>query len=650
MAIALSRLRRLACVLLILLSARAVDGSTVIYRTDAELVMLSDRVVHGRVLRQRTERPDGPDGAIYTVSTLAVLEDFTGTAGNEIEVWELGGSFGGETMWVGGAVTYDAGSTVLVCLERGRFGLRSVAMSFSKFDVEPTPTADGSLDGRLRRNLADTSVLGAPALRSAELTLAEFRELTARLRGVTPRRNRSAALLEAEGGVQAGFTFLGPFRWTEADSGTPVNWYLNTSAPSPLTSGNGIAELQTALQAWTGPSTASIVLQYAGTTNQADADGPWGGIASTGTGVVTFEDPNNEITGSTLAVGGGFGFSGGAGGTVNGTSFGKFTRGYVIWQNAADLSASFKQTTNFARVMEHEIRTHHRSWPFRRGHHEHHAPVVLCIERAGRARDRTGRPRGPQLHLSLEQHAATAAGLQLHDLAGVQRNGSGRHDRHRQRDDAVRLRVDRGGLQYRPPSCRSRSGASGSGSGTVAYSVVANNTTSQRSGTIAIAGQTFTLTQTWRDVHLRDIADQRDAGYRGRQRDRDSDHEPLDVRVDGHDNGPLRHDHVGRERHGQRHGRLHGGGEQRRELPAGNADDWRPGPDRHAGRDGPGDVAGQAVAQLRGVLDRRGIGPGHGHPDRPPLAIRHGDRDAGPLHRACRGSPSHQRPVREAPR
>jgi hypothetical protein len=355
MAIALSRLRRLACVLLILLSARAVDGSTVIYRTDAELVMLSDRVVHGRVLRQRTERPDGPDGAIYTVSTLAVLEDFTGTAGNEIEVWELGGSFGGETMWVGGAVTYDAGSTVLVCLERGRFGLRSVAMSFSKFDVEPTPTADGSLDGRLRRNLADTSVLGAPALRSAELTLAEFRELTARLRGVTPRRNRSAALLEAEGGVQAGFTFLGPFRWTEADSGTPVNWYLNTSAPSPLTSGNGIAELQTALQAWTAPSTASIVLQYAGTTNQADADGPWGGIASTGTGVVTFEDPNNEITGSTLAVGGGFGFSGGAGGTVNGTSFGKFTRGYVIWQNAADLSSSFKQTTNFARVMEHEI-------------------------------------------------------------------------------------------------------------------------------------------------------------------------------------------------------------------------------------------------------------------------------------------------------
>ncbi len=174
-------------------------ASTVIYRTDAELAALADRVVHGRVIRQRFARPDGQDGAIYTVTTLAVLEDFTGLPGRELEVWELGGVWGDETMFVGGAVTYDPGTEVLVFLERGRFGLRSVAMGFSKFDVTPIPSADDSLDGRLRRNSYETSILGRPALQTPERTLAEFRDLTARVKGVRPIRNRDAELLDPEG-------------------------------------------------------------------------------------------------------------------------------------------------------------------------------------------------------------------------------------------------------------------------------------------------------------------------------------------------------------------------------------------------------------------------------------------------------------------
>ena len=71
--------------------------------------------------------------------------------------------------------------------------------------------------------------------------------------------------------------------------------------------------------------------------------------------MITFEDPNNEISGSTLAIGGGSGFGGGAGGTVNGMAFNGFTRGYVIFQNAADLSTSFRQSLNFTRVLTHEI-------------------------------------------------------------------------------------------------------------------------------------------------------------------------------------------------------------------------------------------------------------------------------------------------------
>ena len=71
-------------------------------------------------------------------------------------------------------------------------------------------------------------------------------------------------------------------------------------------------------------------------------------------GLITYEDPDNEISGSTLAVGGGWGYNG-AGGTVNGTTFNGFANGYVIFQNAADLSTSFRQSLNYTRVLTHEI-------------------------------------------------------------------------------------------------------------------------------------------------------------------------------------------------------------------------------------------------------------------------------------------------------
>ena len=487
------RLRRIAFTLLALLAASSVNGSTVMYRTDAELIAASDRVVHARVIRQRTERPGGPDGAIYTVSTLAILEDFTGQGGSEVEAWELGGTFGDETMWVGGAVKYEVGSTVVVCLERGRFGMRSVAMGFSTFAVEPAPSADGSLAGRLTRNVGGVSIVGAPALRQAELLLAEFRDLTARVRGVSPRRNPEARLGGVEPEFRSRFTFLGSgFRWTEADSGTPVNWYLNTSAPSPLTAGDGIAELQTALAAWTSPASASLVLQFAGTTNQAAAKGPWGGIGN-GSGVVTFEDPNDEISGSTLAIGGGFGASGG--GTVNGMPFFRFTRGYVIWQNAANLSASFRQTTNFARVMEHEI-----GHTIGLGHSEMGTANIMhpscCVAATPVApalgpddlaglnfiypSGSTPPPPPPSCSYSISpgSASATAAG-------GV---------------GAVTVTAGSGCAWTATVATGSAflsvsSGSSGSGNGVVGYSVAANATTAARNATLTIAGQTFSLMQ-----------------------------------------------------------------------------------------------------------------------------------------------------------
>ena len=461
------------------------DASTILYRTDAELVMLSDRVVHARVVRQRVARPDGPDGAIYTVSTLAVLEDFTGVEGTEVEAWELGGTMGSETMFVGGAVTYEVGSTVLVCLERGRFGYRSVAMGFSRFDVEPRSTRDGSLDGRLTRRLADVSVLGGPASRRADLSLAEFRNLATRLRGVTPRRNREAESAFGEPEVTAGFGFLGPLRWRQADFGTPVTWYLNTAFPTPLLSGNGVGELQLALHAWTAPTTASIILQYGGTINIAN---PKDGVPN-GVGVVSFEDPFNEMSGSTLAIGGGFG--GGATSTASGMTFGGFTRGYIIFQNAAALPESFRQSTDFARVMEHEI-----GHTIGLGHSDQASAIMYPSCCSGST------PFAPNLgpdDLAGLQFIYPVAGgpppavctysiapTEVTSIAGTGGSGS------------VSVNTQ-AGCTWTAASNTSfitvTSGSSGTGNGTVGYSVAASDTTSPRNGTMTIAGQTFNVSQ-----------------------------------------------------------------------------------------------------------------------------------------------------------
>ena len=60
-------------------------ASTIVYRTDAELIALSERVVHARVVAQRAAW-GGPNlDRIYTVTTLQVLEDLTGRPGDRAQ-------------------------------------------------------------------------------------------------------------------------------------------------------------------------------------------------------------------------------------------------------------------------------------------------------------------------------------------------------------------------------------------------------------------------------------------------------------------------------------------------------------------------------------------------------------------------------------
>ena len=324
-------------------------ASTIVFRTDAELVALSERVVHARVIAQRSTRAATPDRRIYTVTTLSVLEDFTDREGSVIEVWELGGTLDGESLYIGGRVEYRIGEEVLVCLERGRQGLRSVAMGFSKFDVARTVGGDAALV----RNVRDTMIVGgAPPAR--ERSLSEFRRLAAEVLGRPSRVVESAS--QRPTSVAQPFTkIVGEpgWRWREADLGVPVVYFKNTSAQPPLLSGDAVAEINTALAAWTSPSSASIILQYGGTALESNVEGMWSTIPPR-SALITFEDPNEDIPMSVLAFGGG-GVSVGTGGTVGGTVYDGFDSAFVVFQKTADLPPSFRQSLDFTRVLTHEI-------------------------------------------------------------------------------------------------------------------------------------------------------------------------------------------------------------------------------------------------------------------------------------------------------
>jgi hypothetical protein len=476
------RLRRLAVFLVILAicsAAQPLWASTILYRTDAQLIALSERVVHGRVVSQRTTKA-GPDGNIYTVTTLQIIEDLTGVAGTSIDVWELGGVVGNEMLYVGGQVEYRIGEDVLICLERGPYGLRSVAMGFSKFDV----VVEGNGDRTLRRNMRDTSVVGGAAPVTRERTLPEWRALAAQVTG----RQAQAGLSAPQGApiipVSQPYTLLGGgIRWPEADSGTPIRWYKNTTAAPPLDGGlDGVSEIQTALAAWTTPSSASIILQYQGTTFQTSAKGPWTGIPSN-TGVITFEDPDDEMSGSTLAIGGGW--TGGATTTVNGTAFSGFSRGYVIF--ADGLTGQFRQSLGFARVLEHEI-----------GH-----AIGLGHSDAG-----SSNIMYPSCCLS---NTPIPPAIGADDLAGLTfiypvSGGSCTYSINPTSTNAPYGGVAATVQVTSQPGCAWNassnsgflsitSGTPNSGSGSLGYSVASNPSTTARSGTLTIAGHTFTVNQ-----------------------------------------------------------------------------------------------------------------------------------------------------------
>lgn len=340
-------------VCLLLGAGETATGATLRALSDEQLIALADRIVRGRVVSVRVERRPGT-GILETVARLAVSDDYTGDATPIVEVRELGGTLDGTRLVVPGATQFVVGDDLLVMLEHRGGSYRSVGMGHTAFGVRET--ADGVT---LWRQDTGMHVTGAVRGR-ARVPLRDFSSMVAGLTG-RPHVQRQLSSPDTmagpvtEGPSVGAFTLLGTMRWNQPDAGQTVTWYRNTVAAPPLSTAAADAAIETAALAWTQPAQGALRLAFGGTRFHAASTLLNCGLPPVaGGGLVTFEDPDDDITTSgVIAIGGACATSSG-GAVVNGQLFNRITYGFVIFSPVSEIP-SLTNSLFVSRVATHEI-------------------------------------------------------------------------------------------------------------------------------------------------------------------------------------------------------------------------------------------------------------------------------------------------------
>lgn len=141
-------------------------------------------------------------------------------------------------------------------------------------------------------------------------------------------------------------------RWNEFDSNTPVQWYAVASGQSGMAT-DEFAQVQQAIAGWNGDAGSRILLNYAGTAASGDTN-------EYGNNTVIWNDPTGTIDGTFTCAGGGIL---GIGGTwvyttptvVNGITFQKAFKGYVVINDGAGCFMDMASGANGAELLTHEI-------------------------------------------------------------------------------------------------------------------------------------------------------------------------------------------------------------------------------------------------------------------------------------------------------
>ena len=250
---------------------------------------------------------------------------------------------------------YVVGQEVLLLLERGPRGLRNVALSFSAFHV--VPEGRTGAEAGVVRFAAGLDVVGERAESRRTRTLAEMRTIVGAIKGVQPVRPAGGAgRRPAAVRVEEPFTLLGSgSRWRQADTGTTVNWYRNTDRPHPLTSGNIDTEITTAARRVDQPDDGQPDPRQRRHAQRRRHRPTCSARRSTPAPASSrFEDPE-EDAGSRRPRRSAAAARAGRRRRSTARTSRASRHGYVVFNQAASLGASYRVAPSFTRVLTHEI-------------------------------------------------------------------------------------------------------------------------------------------------------------------------------------------------------------------------------------------------------------------------------------------------------
>ncbi|HSO75357.1 MAG TPA: matrixin family metalloprotease [Blastocatellia bacterium] len=291
-------------IVVLLLSPIRSTATSVVMLSDTDLIVSSRFIVTGKV-RSVTSAWDDTRSEAWTYVKVRVARVLKGEfEARTLVLKQPGGGDGLSGMRVFGQPQFSPGQRVLLYLNTGPDGTLHVAHSFmGMFSVAEDIAGDEFVtrliderevevlprhDAQMVTNRAPLSsyvgkIRGTLSTESFRIERIESERAGGPVVVIPPEYSRKK---EEARGYTADFVLIGGgVRWAETDSGSPVNFLLNSNN-SPI-AGGGTAEIARAMNAWS-QSGAGIRLQVTGQTGSC-------GLTSDGVNTISFNDCLNEL-------------------------------------------------------------------------------------------------------------------------------------------------------------------------------------------------------------------------------------------------------------------------------------------------------------------------------------------------------------------
>lgn len=325
-------------------------GATVfVMPSDAELTAASEVILTGSVTQIRSVAVDS--GALHTFITLDVDQVLKGRLRNTtVTIREPGGDVDGRRQWIHGTPEFTVGENVFLFLRRHADGtLGTTHLGLGKYGITgntvgiATRTLDAKVIGGFQRDVRSLKAMTAAIGRHAATASAEF---------VDAIEQPSDALNDTlPHSIVSEFTFLGPARWNETDSGQTIAYLVDQFGEPSLGPSESTDAVAQAMSAWNRVPTAGIKLAVGGTA-------PARPMACDGISQIVFNDPFSEVPNPSGCSGilalGGFCGNSSQRTVVNDVEFIAITEANITFNNGFSV-CGFWTKTNITEVLTHEI-------------------------------------------------------------------------------------------------------------------------------------------------------------------------------------------------------------------------------------------------------------------------------------------------------